>query len=100
MKRGLHDYGLELEAVTVPPEGAMVGVTVAEAELGGHGSFFVVQIDRRNGPSLLHPAGDMRFAAGDTVVLVFKGNHVAAGSAFAARKKMPRARSGLHGARN
>lgn len=100
MKRGLHDYGLELEAVVIPPDGVMAGATVAEAERAGDGTYFIVQLDRLNGPSLRHPTGDVRIAADDTVVLVIRSTDVAAGAILAARKKGVRQRKALHGARN
>jgi trk system potassium uptake protein TrkA/voltage-gated potassium channel len=82
MKRGLHEFGLELEAVTVHPNGAMTGETVAEAERRGRGAFFVVQIDRANGQSILHPGEDVKIESGDEVVLVVRGSRVSAGAVF------------------
>lgn len=99
MKRGLHEFGLELEAVEVPAGGEMVGITVAEAEKRCAGSCFVIQIDRLNGPSLVHPPADETIAAGDTVVLVLRAGRVSAGTLFTALKKQARSRSSLYGAR-
>lgn len=82
MKRGLHDFGLELEAVTAVPNGAMTGETVGEAERRGRGAFFVVQLDRANGQSILHPAENVKIEAGDTVILVVRGSRVSAGAIF------------------
>ena len=87
LKRGLNDFGLELEAVTVPANSALAGETVAEAERRGHGGFFIVQIDRAAptggaGQSFLHPGADVRIEGGDTLVLVIRGSQVAAGAVF------------------
>jgi voltage-gated potassium channel len=82
LKRGLHEFGLEIEALTVPDDSAMVGSTVGEAERRGGGAFFLVQIDRPNGQSYVHPSEDVKIEAGDTVVLVLRGSRVTAGSVF------------------
>ncbi len=82
MKRGLHDFGLELEAVTVANDGAMTGETVGEAERRGQGAFFIVQIDRADGPSIRHPGEDVKLEGGDNVVLVVRGSRVSAGAVF------------------
>lgn len=87
LKRGLNDFGLELEAVTVPRGSALAGESVAEAERRGRGGFFIVQIDRaagNGGPgqSFVHPGEDVRLEAGDTLVLVIRGSRVAAGAVF------------------
>ena len=83
LKRGLHDVGLELEAQTVPANSALAGATVGEAEQRGNGGFFVVQIER-DGHSVVRPGKNIRIEAGDTVVLVLRGNNVAAGAIFQA----------------
>lgn len=87
LKRGLNDFGLELEAVTVPRGSALAGETVAEAERRGRGGFFIVQIDRAAGnggaaQSFVHPGEDVRLEADDTLVLVIRGSRVAAGAVF------------------
>jgi voltage-gated potassium channel len=87
LKRGLHEFGLELEAVTVPREGAMTGATVGEAERRGNGAFFIVQVDRAEGHTYIHPAEDVRIEAGDTVVLVLRNSRVSGGAIFAAPKQ-------------
>ena len=85
MKRGLHEFGLELEAVTATREGVVVGETVGEVERMGQGSFFIVQIDRTDGQSILHPGEDIRVEADDQVILIVRGSKVAAGSIFSTR---------------
>ena len=99
MKRGLHEFGLELEAVEVPIGGELVGVTIDEAEKRCNGACFVIQIDRLNGPSQVHPGGEVKIEAGDTVVLVLRSSRVSVGAIFAARKNQPRSRTYTHGAR-
>ncbi len=99
-KRSLREYGLELEAVQIPKDGELVGATVGEAERRCDGSCFVIQIDRLNGPSLTHPASDEKIEAGDTVVLVLRGNHVSAGKVFTACRKVPKARTARFGVRS
>ena len=87
LKRGLHEFGLELEAVTVPREGALTGASVAEAERRGAGAFFIVQIDRADGHSFVHPGEDMRIEADDTVVLVLRNSRVSGGAIFRAPRQ-------------
>jgi voltage-gated potassium channel len=87
LKRGLHEFGLELEAVTVPREGALTGATVAEAERRGAGAFFIVQIDRADGHSFVHPGEDVRIEAADTVVLVLRNSRVSGGAIFGAPRQ-------------
>lgn len=91
MKRGLHEFGLELEVVRSPANGAMNGETVAEAEREGKGAFFIVQIDRASGQSIPRPSEDVRIEAGDTVVLVVRGTQVSAGAIFSKPKGRIRA---------
>ena len=87
LKRGLHEFGLELEAVTVPRAGALTGANVGEAERRGNGSFFIVQIDRAEGQVFVHPGQDVRIEAGDTVVLVLRSSRVSGGAVFAEPKR-------------
>ena len=82
MKRGLHEFGLELEVVTAHAEGTLTGETVSEAERRGQGAFFIIQIDRTNGQSILHPGEDVRIESGDDLVLVVRGSRVSAGAIF------------------
>jgi trk system potassium uptake protein TrkA/voltage-gated potassium channel len=82
MKRGLHEFGLELEMVTAVDKGAMTGETVGEAERRGRGAFFIVQIDRAGGQSIAHPGEDVRIESGDNIVLVVRGSRVSAGAIF------------------
>ncbi|MFC3175335.1 potassium channel family protein [Novosphingobium bradum] len=89
-KTGLAEFGLELEAVTVPAHSGLAGGTVGEAERLGCGSFFIVQLDRgggegangSGGQSFVHPGEEVKIEAGDTLVLVIRGSRVAAGAVF------------------
>ena len=87
LKRGLHEFGLEIEVVTVSAGSALAGENVAEAERRGRGAFFIVQIDRAGGQSFIHPGEDVKLEAGDTVVLVIRGSRVAAGAVFNAPRQ-------------
>lgn len=82
VKRKLHDFGLDLEVVTAVEHGALTGDTVGEAERRGNGAFFVVQIDRTGGQSILHPGEDVKIEAGDTIMLVVRGSRLSAGAIF------------------
>ncbi len=90
MKRGLHEFGLELEAVTAMRDGAVVGETVGDIERMGQGSFFIVQIDRAEGQTILHPGDDVRVEVDDLVILVVRGSKVAAGAIFSTHAKPKR----------
>jgi len=87
LKRGLHEFGLEIEVVTLAHGSALAGESVAEAERRGRGGFFIVQIDRTGGQSFVHPGDDVKLEAGDTVVLVIRGSRVAAGAVFNAPRQ-------------
>ncbi len=82
LKRGMGDFGLEIEVVTAAVDGMLTDMTVAEAERAGNGAFFIVQIDKAVGPTILHPGPDAMVAAGDTLVLVVRSGRVAAGTKF------------------
>jgi len=97
LKRGLHEFGLEIEAITVPEKSELAGVTVGDAERRGNGAFFLVQIDRPNGQSFVHPGEEVKIEAGDTVVLVLRGSKVAAGSIFTEKRRPLRSGRGYVG---
>jgi voltage-gated potassium channel len=82
MRRSLREFGLEVEVVMSGEKGAMTGKTVGEAEKKGEGAFFIVQIDRPDGPSILHPGEHVRIEANDRVLLVLRGTRVSAGAIF------------------
>jgi voltage-gated potassium channel len=82
LKRGMVEFGLEIEVVRAVADGMLTGMTVADAERGAGGAFFIFQIDKANGPTLLHPGPDVGVEADDTVVLVVRAGRVAAGIRF------------------
>ncbi len=92
IKRGLHEFGLELEGVSVPVDGIVVGWTVRDAELRGQGAFFVVQIDRANGQSILNPGPDVPIEPADRLLLVLRGSRVAAAALFSKSRAPGRSR--------
>lgn len=86
IKRGLREFGLEIEVVTVPAGGALTGLSVGEAEQRSRGAFFIIHLER-DGASFPHPAETEIIAPGDTAVLVLRGSNVAAGALFSAPKQ-------------
>lgn len=95
LKRSLHKLGLDLEAVTVPESSELVGESVGLAERRANGAFLIVQIDRANGQSFVHPPYDMAIETDDTVVLILRNDRVAAGSIFAKTKQPERVGRGF-----
>lgn len=87
LKRGLHDIGLELEALTVPANSALAGASVGDIERQGKGGFFIVQVERPGSPIFSRPGRHFVIDAGDTVILVMRGNNVAAGAIFNAPRQ-------------
>jgi voltage-gated potassium channel len=86
MKRGLHEFGLELEMVEAAERGALTGETVGEAERLSNGAFFIVRIERTGGQTILHPTEDVRIEAGDRIALLVRGSRVSAGALFTQRQ--------------
>lgn len=82
-KRSLNEFGLDLEVVSALPGGSLTGTTVGEAERRSGGAFFIVQIDRANGQSILHPTEEVKIETGDTILLVVRGSRLSAGALFA-----------------
>lgn len=87
LKRGLHEVGLELESLTIPRNSALAGATVADAERAGNGGFFIVQIERSGEQIFPRPGKHFIIEAGDSVVLVMRGNNVTAGAIFNAPRQ-------------
>jgi Trk K+ transport system NAD-binding subunit len=81
--RDLRRIGLELEVVAAGAGSRCVGTTVAALEVAAGGAFLVVGLQRRDGSSILAPAGDMVIEAGDGVAIVGRpGRAMAVQSAF------------------
>lgn len=95
MQRQLRAMGLDLEVANVPDNGALANVAVGEAERRGAGSFFIVEIHRRNGVVVTRPGPSVRIEAGDNVVFVARGNGAPA-IALLARKAAHGLRAGRH----
>jgi Trk K+ transport system NAD-binding subunit len=66
----LRDLGLEMEVVVAAENTAVVGLTIEALEARAKGSFFVVQLNRREGDPVTRPSGDLRVEVGDGLVLV------------------------------
>jgi voltage-gated potassium channel len=81
--RSLRSLGLVMEVVVVPEKGALTGHTIAEAETRGHGAFFVVQLNRRDGDPITAPDKSLTIEAGDGVVIVGRAGE-AIGAVFSA----------------
>lgn len=86
LKRALHEIGLEMEALTIPRNSGLAKATVSEAERRGDGSFFIIQIERE-GKVFARPGKHYILEAGDSVILVMRGNNVTAGAIFNAPKQ-------------
>ena len=91
MRRGLREFGLELQRVTVAAASSLSGETVHAAEQRGQGAFFIVQIDRADGKSIAHPSANVRIEAGDNVVLVVRSTRVSEGAIFSSAQGKVRA---------
>ncbi len=72
MERSLRGLGLEMQVIVAPEKGAFTGLSVADIEARGKGSFFIVQVNKRNGP-LTAPTPDTKVEDGDGVVIVGRG---------------------------
>ena len=86
LKRGMSEFGLEIEVVKAVPDGAMTGLSVLEAERAGCGGFFVIQLNKREGQSIRHPSADIIIDPNDIVVLVVRAGRVSSGSKFSQPK--------------
>jgi Trk K+ transport system NAD-binding subunit len=82
LKRGMGEFGLEIEVVKVVADSALTDMSVIDAERAAGGAFFIVQIDKEDGSTTLHPSPDVMVEANDTLVLVVRAGRVAAGTKF------------------
>ena len=69
----LLSLGLDIEVVVAAPKSVAVGKTIEAIETQGHGAFFIVQINRRDGEAVTRPEGSTLIQDGDGVVLVGRG---------------------------
>jgi voltage-gated potassium channel Kch len=70
LERQLRNLGLDIDVVVAPEHGALTGLTVAEIESHTNRTFFIVQINRRDGDAITRPDRKTRVQAGDGVVVV------------------------------
>ncbi|HEX2942981.1 MAG TPA: NAD-binding protein [Rhodopila sp.] len=70
--------GLDIDIVAAAPGSPVVGQTIGKVEHYANGAFFIVQINRRAGPAITRPAGDLVIEAGDGIVLVGRGSQTRA----------------------
>ena len=90
LERTLRNLGLAIEVVVVPEKGALTNLTIEEIEARGHGAFFIVQINRRDGDTITGPPKTTRIEPGDGVVVVGRSGQ-AISALFAAPREKVRA---------
>lgn len=73
-QRALRTFGMELEVITAAPGSAAVRMSVGAIERQARGSFFVVQINRRDGDVHTDPPADTVVGEGDGVVVIGRPN--------------------------
>ena len=76
-QRALHNFGIELQMVTVAPESPAVRMTVGAIERQAKGAFFVVQLNRSDGDVHTNPPDTAIVGAGDGVVVMGRPNRAA-----------------------
>jgi voltage-gated potassium channel len=69
-QRALRTFGMELEVITAVQDSAAVRMTVGAIERQAKGTFFVVQINRRDGDVHTDPPADTILREGDGVVVI------------------------------
>lgn len=92
-QRVMRTFGIELEVVTAAPESPAIRMTVAAIERQAKGTFFIVQINRRDGDVFTGPPGSTIVREGDGVVLIGRANRAAVVSSLFE----PRRRAGVRG---
>src|ERR1700749_1115542 len=65
LERNLRVLGLAVEVVGVPEGGGLTDRTIEEIETRTNGSFFIVQINRKNGDPITGPDRSVQIHAGD-----------------------------------
>ena len=76
-QRVLHNFGMDLEVITVAPRSAAARMTVAAIERQAKGAFFIVQINRRDGDVFTNPPDTTTIGEGDGIVLIGRANRAA-----------------------
>ncbi len=92
-QRVLHNFGIELEVVTVAPESPAVRMSVAAIEKQAKGAFFIIQINRRDGDVFTNPPATTIVGEGDGIVLIGRPNR----AALLTSLFEPRMRAGIRG---
>jgi voltage-gated potassium channel len=92
-QRALRTFGMELEVVTAVSGSAVVRMTVGAIERQARGTFFVVQINRRDGDVHTDPPADTVVREGDGVVVIGRANR----AEVLASLFEPRLRAGVRG---
>ena len=90
LERTLRNLGLAMEVVVVPEKGAFTGLSIEEVENRACGTFFVVQLNRRDGDAITRPDKTLRIEPGDGVVIVGRSGQ-AISALFAAPAEKVRA---------
>lgn len=92
-QQALRTFGIELEAVTAAPQSPAVRMTVAAIERQAKGTFFIIQINRRDGDVFTRPPATTVVGEGDGIVLLGRPNR----AAIIASLFEPRRRVGVRG---
>jgi voltage-gated potassium channel len=88
-QRALRTFGMELEVITAVQDSAAVRMTVGAIERQAKGTFFVVQINRRDGDVHTDPPADTILREGDGVVVIGRPSRAETLAAlFAARRRV------------
>lgn len=90
LDRTLRGLGLVMEVVVVPEDGALTDMSIEDIETMNGVAFYIVQINRRDGHSVVAPDRSTRVHAGDGVVAVGRSGQ-AINAAFAAPREKVRA---------
>ncbi|MFO1023804.1 MAG: NAD-binding protein [Acetobacteraceae bacterium] len=72
-ERTLRQLGLDIDIVIAAPDSAVTGQSIAAVEQQSEGAFFIVQITRRNGDTIMRPDPQTIIEAGDGLMLVGRG---------------------------
>lgn len=73
----LHEIGLEMEEIAIPPESPLVGSTLEDLETRGKSAFIVVAVRSDSGVTTLKPSLELELAAGDTLIVMSHSGTVA-----------------------
>jgi len=91
LERTLRGLGFELEVVVAPAKGALTGLSIEQIETRAAGKFFVLQLNRRGGDSIIGPDRALKIGPGDGVVVISRGTGADARAMFEAPAEKIRA---------